>query len=65
MKGTLLIIPVSHYTLSCNDCSIRVYRSFNTIFHQMINTAIIRVLISRRPVVSREAKNLCWHCAYN
>ena len=35
-------IKVYHYALyiSYNDCSVRVYRSFNTIFHQMFNTAI-------------------------
>ena len=40
MKG----IKVYHYTLSYNDCSIRVYRSLNTIFYKCLTLLLIFIL---------------------
>ena len=38
-------IEVYHYALLYNDCSIRVYRSFTTIFHKCLTLLLIFILL--------------------
>ena len=37
-------IDVNRYAQSNNDCSIRVYRSFTTIFHKCLTLLLIPIL---------------------
>ena len=61
MKG----IKINYYALSYDDCSIRVYRLFTTIFHKLLNIAIITLLyyagIMLNAVSDLLCSKLCWH----